>query len=181
MNQTKDQNKSLTFFGGVGTATGANILFEYSGKKIMVDCGLLQGGKEDELKNFEDFAYDPSSIDFLLITHAHMDHIGKIPKLVRDGFRGKIISTIETMELAKPMLEDALKVMKIRHPEKVLYEKEDIEKSLSLWQGYSYHEKIELGKDIKVEMQNAGHILGSSIINVSCGEKEKAIKISFTG
>src|SRR3989344_3437084 len=181
MNQTKDQNKSLTFFGGVGTATGANILFEYSGKKIMVDCGLLQGSREDELKNFEPFAYDPSSVDFLLITHAHMDHIGKVPKLVREGFKGKIISTIETMELARPMLEDALKVMKIRHPEKVLYEKEDVEKSLSIWQGHKYGKSIKINEEIKIDMQNAGHILGSSIINVSCGEKEKAIKISFTG
>ncbi len=179
-NQNKN-NKSLTFYGGVGTATGANILLTYSDKKIMVDCGFLQGGKEDELKNFEKFVYDPSTIDFLLITHAHMDHIGKVPKLVKEGFKGKIISTAETKDLAKPMLEDALKVMKMRHPEKLLYENKDIEKALSLWQGYAYHESIELAGDIKVEMQNAGHILGSAIINVSCGKEEEITKISFTG
>lgn len=179
--QNKNKEAKLTFFGGVGTATGANISLEYLGAKIMVDCGLLQGSFQDELKNFEPFSYEPSSFSFLLITHAHMDHIGKIPKLVRDGFKGRIISTKQTKDLARPMLEDALKVMHTRHKDKVLYEKEDIEKSLSLWEGYDYHEKIELNSEIKMDMQNAGHILGSAIINVYCGNREETTKISFTG
>lgn len=181
MSKTKEHSKVLTFFGGVGTATGANIVFEYSGSKIMVDCGLLQGSFQDELQNFEPFAYDPSSFNFLLVTHAHMDHIGKIPKLVRAGFKGRIISTKETKDLALPMLEDALKVMHMRHKDKILYEKGDIEKAMSLWEGFDYHQKIDLEKDIKVDMQNAGHILGSAIINLFCGREEGVTKISFTG
>lgn len=181
--QTKEKNTKLIFWGGVGTATGANIEFFYSGTKVMVDCGLLQGSFDDELKNFEPFKYNPSSFDFLLVTHAHMDHIGKIPKLVREGFKGRIISTKETKDLARPMLEDALKVMHMRHKDKILYEKGDIEKAMSLWEGFDYHQKIDLDKDIKVDMQNAGHILGSAIINVSYGHSgsERPNKISFTG
>lgn len=150
-------------------------MLEFGNKKILVDCGLFQGGREE--KNFESFKYDPASVDFLLITHAHMDHIGRIPKLVRDGFNGKIISTKETMELAKPMLYDALKVIQIRHPHETLFEEEDIEKAFSLWQGKNYNEKIELFENCNLQMQDAGHILGSAICNVTCGNK----KISFTG
>ncbi len=173
------KNIKIIFYGGVGSTTGANIMLEFNQRKILVDCGILQGMKED--KNFEDFKYNPASIAFLLITHAHMDHIGKIPKLVREGFKGKIISTEETMELARPLLADALKVLKIKHPNKILFEEADIEKTFSLWQGQKYGEKIELFEDCFLEMQNAGHILGSAILNVSCKENNKIIKIAFTG
>jgi len=168
-------NPRLSFFGGVGSTTGANIMLEYEDRKILIDCGLFQGGKGE--KNFEPFKYDPKSVDFLIITHAHMDHIGRVPKLVREGFKGKIISTNETMELARPMLEDALKVMRTKHPDKVLFDEKDIEKTFSLWEGKNYEEKIELFSDCFLEMQNAGHILGSAICNITCGSK----KIAFTG
>src|SRR3989344_7991527 len=98
-------NSKLTFYGGVGSTTGANIMLEVNQKKILVDCGLLQGRREDEDKNFESLKYNTANVDFLLVTHAHMDHIGKIPKLVRDVFKGKIISTEQTLELAHPMLQ----------------------------------------------------------------------------
>ena len=167
----------LIFYGGVGSTTGANIMLEVNQKKILVDCGLLQGAKFAEEKNFTPFKYNPVSVDLLLVTHAHMDHIGKIPKLVRDGFKGKIISTEQTLELAHPMLQDALRVLKAKHPNKILFEEGDIEKTFSLWQGKKYGEKIELFSGCFLEMQNAGHILGSAILNISCGDK----KIAFTG
>jgi metallo-beta-lactamase family protein len=170
-------NPKITFFGGVGSTTGANIMLEFGSKKMLVDCGLLQGAKFAEEKNFENFDYDPKSVDFLLITHAHMDHIGRVPKLVRDGFNGKIISTKATAELAGPMLHDALKVMQAKFPDKILFEKEDVAKTLELWEGYDYEEKIKIFEDCHLEMQDAGHILGSAIINVFCNNK----KIAFTG
>src|SRR3989338_1937479 len=174
-------NIKLIFYGGVGSTTGANIMLKVNQKKILVDCGLLQGAKFAEEKNFTPFKYNPADVDFLLVTHAHMDHIGKIPKLVRDGFKGKIISTEQTLELAHPMLQDALKVLKAKHPEKSLFEERDIEKTFSLWEGKKYKEKIELFSGCFLEMQNAGHILGSAILNVYYGVGDETRKIAFTG
>ena len=167
----------LVFYGGVGTTTGANMVLEFKNRKIMVDCGLLQGRREDEEKNFENFKYDPKKIDFLLITHAHMDHIGRVPKLVREGFEGKIISTEETKELARPMLQDAFKVMKMKHPNKILFDEDDMAKAFSLWEGRRYREKVELFEGCDLEMINAGHILGSAILNIKINNKT----ITFTG
>lgn len=170
-------NPKLKFFGGVGSTTGANIMLEFNNRKIIIDCGLFQGARYAEGKKFESFKYNPANIDFVLITHAHMDHIGRVPKLVRDGFKGKIISTQETMELAQPMLEDALRVMQVRHPDKILFEEEDIKNTFLLWEGKNYEEKVELFDNCFLQMQDAGHILGSAICNVSCG----STKIAFTG
>jgi metallo-beta-lactamase family protein len=184
-----EEKIKLTFYGGVGSTTGANIMLEFNDKRILVDCGLFQGGNEG--KNFEPFKYNPADVDFLLITHAHMDHIGRVPKLVRDGFKGKIISTKETCELADPMLRDALVVMQAKHPGSTLFDEEDIAKTLSLWQGKNYEEKIELFSGCFLEMQDAGHILGSAICNIEIsppdlpftlrGGQEKTIRIAFTG
>lgn len=176
-----EQKLKLTFYGGVGATTGANIMLNFASHKILIDCGILQGAKNSEVKNSEPFKYNPAEVDFLLITHAHMDHIGKVPKLVRDGFRGKIISTIETKELAGPMLEDALKVMKARHPNKTLFDGADIDKALALWEGRSYGEKVDLFDGCFLQMQDAGHILGSAICSVTCGGGENKRTIAFTG
>ncbi|MEK7635165.1 MAG: MBL fold metallo-hydrolase [Patescibacteria group bacterium] len=177
----KVNNLKLTFYGGVGSTTGANIMLEFSNRKILVDCGLLQGARFAEEKNFESFKYNPASVDYLLITHAHMDHIGKVPKLVRDGFKGKIISTKATFELAGPMLADALKVMRVKHPNQIIFEESDVAKALSLWEGKNYEGKIELFENCFLEMQDAGHVLGSAICNVTCGTGDSMRKITFTG
>lgn len=187
-------NPRLVFFGGVGTATGANIMLAYEGRRILVDCGLLQGKEYAEQKNFEPFKYDPASVDFLIVTHAHLDHVGKIPKLVKDGFKGRIISTKETKEIAEPILRDALKVMKAKYG-RAIFEESDIKKSFSLWESGNYGEEIKLfgptpqvgpptesvGENCILKMQNAGHILGSAICNVICGVGENKKTIAFTG
>lgn len=176
-----DNKPKLIFYGGVGTTTGANIMLEYNNQKILIDCGILQGVKTAENKNLELFKYDPKTVGFLLITHAHMDHIGRVPKLIKDGFRGRIISTIETRELALPMLEDALKVMKVRHPDNLMFDEKDIEKTFEIWEGSHYGERVELFDNCYLEMMNAGHILGSAILNVSCKLGDNLKKIAFTG
>src|SRR4051812_34058340 len=102
---------SITFCGGAGSTTGANFLLKTNGLNILVDCGLEQGSAFAEEHNREKFLYDPHSINILLITHAHMDHIGRIPKLVRDGFSGVIYSTPGTRDLAEVMLADAVRII----------------------------------------------------------------------
>ena len=106
-------NKSvkITFCGGTGSVTGANFLIEVEGKKILVDCGLTQGIKIADDLNWAPFIYDPKSIDILFVTHAHIDHLGRIPKLIEDGFRGKIYSTHPTRALAGPMLDDTMGIL----------------------------------------------------------------------
>src|SRR3954463_11281155 len=94
----------LTCWGGVGSVTGANFLLEIGGKKVLIDCGMVQGSPEVEVMNKEPFPYDPASIDFLFVTHAHIDHIGRIHRLVQSGFKGVIYSTEETKEIAELMM-----------------------------------------------------------------------------
>ncbi len=197
----------ITFCGGAGTVTGANFLFETgdpsnrgagghstsfdeaqdkslgAGKKILIDCGVLQrehphGGNCDTA-NFAEFPYKTSSIDALIVTHAHADHIGRIPRLVRDGFRGVIFSTPATKDLAALMFDDALKVMGQDVERKgceMLYEKTDVEQALSLWQTHEYHEPFVIG-DATVEFIDAGHILGSAMVRINRFDRT----VLFTG
>src|SRR3989344_3680791 len=102
----------ITFLGAAREVTGSSFLLEAAGKKILLDCGYFQGTRFAEERNFAPFAFDPKSVDFLLICHAHLDHVGRIPKLVKDGFRGKIFSTAPTKEITKLVLEDSFKLMR---------------------------------------------------------------------
>ena len=106
-----EKTAKITFCGGTGSVTGANFLLEIDGKKILVDCGLTQGDKMTDEINWEPFPYDPKEIDILFVTHAHVDHLGRIPKLLYDGFRGEIYSTLPTKALASPMLEDTVGIL----------------------------------------------------------------------
>ena len=171
---------TLGFYGGVGSVTGANFMLDTGKLAILVDCGLVQGDRFAMDKNAEPFVYDPKTVDILLVTHAHADHIGRIPKLVKDGFSGKIYSTTPTKELANVMMRDALKVMQYeaeRYGQKILYEEEDINNSLSLWQTVAYDEHFTLPDDLEVWYTDAGHILGSGMVHILRGDK----KIVFTG
>lgn len=164
----------LSFCGGVGSVTGANFLFDTGGGKFLVDCGLIQGDRFASAKNSDPFAYDPSTVDALLVTHAHADHIGRIPKLVRDGFLGTIYSTPPTRNLAEVMLQDAYKVMLFeeeRYGTPRVFELQDIEQALTLWKTHPYHESFMLSDGVTVTFTDAGHILGSAMITLERGEK----------
>lgn len=171
----------LGFYGGAGSVTGANYLLETEGKRIIVDCGLFQGGRFAEKQNHEPFPYDPSGIDVVLITHAHADHIGRLPKLVHDGFSGTVIATVPTCGLAGVMLEDALKIMKHEtedHGRKPIYNKEDLQKTLALFSPREYNIPFVLPEtNIMVTLRNSGHILGACIFEIETQGK----KIVFTG
>ena len=162
---------ALSFFGGTGEVTGSNFLLEFVDEakpiRILIDCGMFQGSKIGDEKNREPFVYDPSSIDYLLVTHAHIDHTGRIPKLVKDGFRGKIYSTSPTKDIAAVMLEDSLGVLEKEARDEgraTFYDSKDIVSALSKWQGVDYHEPLMLGENIKVRFWDAGHTLGSSVV-----------------
>ena len=172
-------NTKITFYGGAGSVTGANFLFEADGKKILVDCGLTQGTKIADDVNWAPFAYDPKEIDILFVTHAHVDHLGRIPKLIHEGFRGKIYSTLPTKALAGPMLEDTTGILSknIEFGLDKIYTEENMKTALSFWQGFNYHEKIELTPNLEVCFKNAGHILGSAMVLFTYNGK----KIMFTG
>ncbi len=184
----------LTFYGGAETVTGSNYLLEIgypsttanagqanSGQatKILIDCGLSQGESFSEKSNWGKFPYDPASIDAVLITHAHIDHTGRLPKLFKDGFKGKIYSTAPTKDFAEQLLLDSEHLLFKEAEEKnlpPLYNINDINETMKLWQKISYHEKIKI-KDAEVEFFDAGHILGSAFIAV----KAEGKTIVFSG
>ncbi len=171
---------TLGFYGGVGSVTGANFVLDTGAAAFMIDCGLMQGDRFAQTQNAEPFAYDPAHIDVVLLTHAHADHIGRVPKLLRDGFRGVIYSTSATKALAAVMLRDALTVMEYereRYGTTPIYEAGDIEAALSLWQVVEYHETITLPDDFTARFTDAGHILGSAMVHLSRAGKT----IVFTG
>ncbi|MSU55182.1 MAG: MBL fold metallo-hydrolase [Candidatus Taylorbacteria bacterium] len=176
---------ALTFCGGVGSVTGANFLLETSGKKILIDCGMVQGSRFADEENRRSFLYDPSTIDFLLVTHAHIDHIGRIPRLVAGGFKGKIHSTPETHALVSIMLEDALKLIEDECRQNgtlPLYERRDVSATLALWSDIPYHENRQLVEGVSVYLKDAGHVLGSAMYEISFLDSDfETRKIVFTG
>ncbi|MCX6751428.1 MAG: MBL fold metallo-hydrolase [Candidatus Nomurabacteria bacterium] len=169
----------ITFCGGTGSVTGANFLFEIDGKKILIDCGLTQGSKLADDVNWTPFLYDPKEIDILFITHSHIDHIGRIPKLIYEGFHGKIYSTKPTRALTLPMLEDTAGILSKDRQfnlEKI-YSEENIKAAFLLWLSFDYHEEIKITDNLEVSFKDAGHILGSAMIEFIYNGK----KILFTG
>ncbi|MEA1971198.1 MAG: MBL fold metallo-hydrolase [Thermodesulfobacteriota bacterium] len=181
--------------GAAGTVTGSNYLIEDSrGKKILVDCGLFQGGKQTEWRNSADWGFDPSEIDTLLLTHAHIDHSGRIPKLVQDGFHGKIVTSPPTVELCEIMLLDSGHVQEMeaewqtrknRRKSKKgiqpLYTVEDAQTSLQYFSPVERDQIIDIGPGVKARFRNAGHILGSSIIEMWIEDAGAETKIVFSG
>ncbi|MBP6926351.1 MAG: MBL fold metallo-hydrolase [Candidatus Pacebacteria bacterium] len=169
---------SITFAAGAGTVTGANFYIQGAGKKFLVDCGLVQSEKLADDFNWEPFPYDAKDIDTLFVTHAHIDHIGRIPKLYYDGFRGKIISSMPTKDLAVIMLEDTINILghdKTGDLHK-MYNTENLHKIIALWEGKEFHEPFDYGA-WKINLKDAGHILGSCMYEFMLNGK----KLVFTG
>ena len=170
----------LHFYGAARSVTGANYLLEIGDKKILVDCGMFQGSLFADEKNYEPFPYNPKKIDYLFITHAHTDHIGRIPKLIKEGFGGKIICTPPTRDLSELSLIDSAHLIaqeaKI-HGRQPIYEESDVAPSMSLFQPAEYGRELNLGGGVTAILRDAGHILGSSIFEFH-GEGKKIV---FTG
>ena len=184
----------ITFLGATKTVTGSNFLVEGAGKKFIVDCGLYQGNMELELRNDEDFLYDVHDIDFMLLTHAHIDHSGRIPKLYLDGYRNPIIATKATCDLCSIMLPDSGHIQEIevewKNRKRIregkdalppLYTAKDALDSIELFKPVHYDEIIDIDDNIKARFNDAGHMLGSSIIEIWITEEGETKKLVFTG
>ncbi len=160
----------ITFWGGAGEVTGANYVLESAGgMKIAVDCGMRQGGHDAERRNWDEFGYDVTKISALFVTHSHIDHVGRIPLIVKRGFAGKIYSTPPARDAAHELLLDSRHLLastadQLGLPE--LYSEVDIEAAMKLWEGVLYHRPFAVG-DFTVTLYDAGHVLGSSSILVT--------------
>lgn len=150
--------------------TGSSYLLEINDTKILVDCGMQQGSRFSESANYEPFAFDPKDIDYVLITHAHIDHCGRIPRLVRQGFHGEVISTYATLDFVQLMLLDSAHVIQsdaLALSKEPLYSEGDVTAMAKLFHGVQYERPVTLPKNITVTFYDAGHILGSSFIQVA--------------
>ena len=184
----------ITFLGATKMVTGSNFLVEGAGKKFLVDCGMYQGGDRDEMQNHEPFAYDVNEIDFMLLTHAHIDHSGRIPKLYKEGYRNPVITTKATRDLCSIMLPDSGHIqeqeIEWRNRKRMregkdalppLYTAQDAVDTMEIFKPVNYDEIIEVDPNIYVRFNDAGHMLGSAIIEVWVKEDGKETKAVFTG
>ena len=184
----------VTFLGATKTVTGSNFLVEGAGKKFLVDCGMYQGSAADEYENEAPFLFNVDEIDFMLLTHAHIDHSGRIPKLYNEGYRNDVIATKATCDLCSIMLPDSGHIQEMEaewknrkrerkgeEPVPPIYTAEDAAKSLEIFKPVQYNEIVDIDENIKARFNDAGHMLGSSIIEVWITENGETKKIVFTG
>lgn len=179
----------LRFLGAAQTVTGSKYLLTIKNKSILIDCGLFQGLKDLRLKNWDPFSVDPKSIDAILLTHAHIDHSGYIPRLIKEGFRGPVYCTEATLDLCRILLPDTgylqeedaeflnRKKLSKHNPALPLFTKLEAEKSLEYFRPQPFDKEFEVVPGAKVRFLYSGHILGSAIVVVSVGDR----KIAFSG
>jgi len=184
---------TLTFLGATQTVTGSKYLLEAGGERLMIDCGLFQGHKELRLRNWDRFPVDPSSIRWIVLTHAHLDHIGYIPRLIKEGFRGQIWATSATVDLARLVLPDSghlqeedaeyanKKGFSKHKPALPLYTHEEAMRSLEFFQVAAESKPLELSPHFKIRFFRAGHILGARMVEVIITEAGKTVTILFSG
>ena len=184
----------IHFIGAAQTVTGSQHLLYVNGKKILLDCGLYQGKRKEAFEINRTFKYSPAEIDALLLSHAHIDHCGKIPGLVKNGFNGPIFTTAATVDLCQIMLRDSAhlqerdiyvvnKIRKKQHknPFEPLYDFEDVEKAMDQFIGVQYSRAIEVAPGVMATYWDAGHILGSAGILLEINENGKNYRIGFSG
>jgi metallo-beta-lactamase family protein len=188
---------SLTPLGAARTTTGSKHLLTWQGEKrthrLLIDCGLFQGLKELRLRNWEELPVNPELIDAVILTHGHLDHVGYLPKLAQLGFDGPVYGTAATLDIAELILRDSahIQVEDARHAKKFgyskhddprpLYDENDVERVLELFKPIDYVRSYELIEGCTVRLQHAGHILGSSFVEITLMEQGRAIRVVFSG
>ena len=182
----------LTFIGATRQVTGSCYLLETATSNILLECGLYQGGSIAERQNQQPFAFDIEKINAVVISHTHLDHCGLLPKLVKEGYRGPIYMTTATYSLIRVMLTDAAHLemkdtewenkQRLREGKpliEALYTQEDVEHTLSLREAIKYNESTNITKDVKLTYHEAGHILGSAIVEIKIQESKKLKTLVF--
>ncbi len=185
---------SLTFLGGTGQVTGSCYLLETKAGRVLLDCGLFQGGKKVEAQNTEDFPFDPAHIDAVVLSHAHLDHSGRLPKLAKEGFNGPVYLTQASYPLLDLMLKDSAHLLlkdaewenkrreragkKLVEP---LYTLADVEELLTLRQALPYQVDTEILPNLSISFHEAGHILGSAIVRICITENGSRKILVFSG
>jgi metallo-beta-lactamase family protein len=183
----------LTFLGATGTVTGSKYLVEANGRRLLVDCGLFQGRKELRLRNWQPLPVDPQSIDWVVLTHAHLDHTGYLPRLVDGGYRGPIFANDATRELCALLLPDSAHLMEedaghaARHgyskhkPPLPLYTEENAFAALSRFESIPRYGEFRISGEFLVRSRQAGHILGASSLELVVTENGRSVTILFSG
>ena len=182
---------SISFYGAAGTVTGSRFLLEHEGQRVLIDCGLFQGLKHLRERNWEPIPFDPRSINAVVLTHAHIDHTGTLPRLVREGYRGPVYSTSGTRDLSALMLPDSARLQEeearyankegyTRHsPALPLYTESDAFEALKLFETFPYDRPKEIVPGIRLRFARAGHILGSAICEFELLSTKQ--RVVFTG
>jgi metallo-beta-lactamase family protein len=184
----------IQFFGAAQTVTGSLHLLQINGKKILLDCGLYQGRRKEAYEINKNFPFDPSGINMMLLSHAHIDHSGNIPNLIKKGFKGHIYTTSATVDLCQVMLRDSAylqerdvkfvnkkRIKQKKVPFEPLYSEEDVEEAMQNFVGVQYDKNIEISPDINFVFRDAGHILGSAGIVLDIKENGKLTRLGFSG
>jgi metallo-beta-lactamase family protein len=183
----------ITFWGATGTVTGSRFIVDVDDNRFLIDCGLFQGPKENRLKNWELFPVTPSTINKVLLTHAHIDHTGYLPRLCRNGFVGQVHCTHATADLCDIMLKDSAHIQQedarwankkgfSKHsPARPLYNIEDAENALARFVPVYFGENYELAEGIRLKSRDSGHILGSSFIDIKKTQNNRSRKLLFSG
>jgi len=187
---TATPGASLTFHGGAGTVTGSKFLFDVRGSRMLIDCGLFQGGRALEQRNWADPPFAPESIDAVVLTHAHLDHSGYLPVLARRGFRGPVHCTRASRDLLDILWHDAARIQEEdaayanrkkysrHHPALPLFETRDVERVLEQVVVHRYHEPFAPVPGLHVDLRRSGHLLGSAIVTVTTDD---GVRVCDTG
>lgn len=183
----------LGFHGAAGTVTGSKYLVTVNNKKILVDCGMFQGGRELRLRNWEKLPFDPSELEAVILTHCHIDHIGYLPKIVKEGFHGKVFCTPPTSEISRISLLDTahlqLEDAEFRNKKKLtrhekalpLFTSDDVESAMRFFEDAMYDQWIEIDNSIRFRLHDAGHLLGAAGVELALDDGKKPLSIFFSG
>lgn len=185
----------ITFYGAARTTTGSMHFVEANGKRILLDCGLYQGHRKEAFEKNRHLPVDPKTIDYVILSHAHIDHSGNLPQLVRQGFRGRVFARQSTVELCDIMLRDSCFLQKRdldyinkkrrrdgKTPFEPLYDERDVDALMQLFEPLHMHTPREIARGITLEFFNAGHILGSALVQLDVrGDRGKSHRLLFSG